>query len=77
MVDRREDLSNAIALHASVFNLSRVLGPSVGGIVIAMFGIAGCFFLNALSFLALILTLILMELPAWESTAKREGLWQG
>src|ERR1043166_5589478 len=71
----REDLSNAIALHASVFNLSRVLGPSVGGIVIAMFGIAGCFFLNALSFLALILTLILMELPAWESTAKREGLW--
>ena len=52
----REDLSNAIALHASVFNLSRILGPSVGGLVIALVGIAGCFFLNAVSFLALILT---------------------
>ena len=71
----REDLSNAIALHASVFNLSRVLGPSVGGLVIATFGIAGCFFLNALSFLALILTLILMELPAWDGSSRRAGLW--
>ncbi len=71
----REDLSNAIALHASVFNLSRVLGPSVGGLVIATLGIAGCFFLNALSFLALILTLILMELPAWDGSSRRAGLW--
>ena len=71
----REDLSNAIALHASVFNVSRVLGPSVGGVVIATLGIAGCFFLNALSFLALILTLILMELPAWDGSSRRAGLW--
>jgi MFS family permease len=71
----REDLSNAIALHASVFNLSRVLGPSVGGLVIATAGIAGCFFLNALSFLALILTLILMELPAWDGSSRRVGIW--
>ena len=72
----REDLSNAIALHASVFNLSRVLGPSVGGLVIATLGIAGCFFVNALSFLALILTLILMELPAWAGSSRRVGLWK-
>ena len=71
----REDLSNAIALHASVFNLSRILGPSVGGLVIALVGIAGCFFLNAVSFLALIFTLFLMELPAWNGTAGRAGLW--
>ena len=71
----REDLSNAIALHASVFNLSRILGPSVGGLVIATAGIAGCFFLNALSFLALILTLILMDLPAWDGASRRAGLW--
>jgi MFS family permease len=71
----REDLSNAIALHASVFNLSRILGPSVGGLVIAIMGIAGCFFLNALSFLALIFTLVLMELPAWDGNAGRGGLW--
>ena len=72
----REHLSNAIALHASAFNLSRILGPSVGGVVIATVGIAGCFFLNALSFLALILTLILMELPAWDGFAQRVGLWK-
>jgi len=72
----REHLSNAIALLASVFNLSRILGPSVGGVVIATVGIAGCFFLNALSFLALILTLILMELPAWDGFAQRVGLWK-
>jgi len=71
----REDLSNAIALHASVFNLSRVLGPAVGGLVIATVGIAGCFFLNALSFLALIFTLILMELPTWDGSSRRIGLW--
>jgi len=72
----REDLANAIALHASVFNLSRILGPSVGGVVIATVGIAGCFFLNAVSFLALILTLILMELPAWDFSSSRAGLWR-
>jgi MFS family permease len=71
----REDLSNAIALHASVFNFSRVLGPSVGGLVIATVGIASCFFLNAVSFLALILTLVLMELPAWDGFSGRVGLW--
>jgi len=71
----REDLSNAIALHASVFNLSRVVGPSLGGVVIATAGIAGCFFLNALSFLALILTLVMMDLPAWDGASLRVGLW--
>ena len=71
----REDLSNAIALHASVFNLSRVVGPSVGGLVIATVGIAGCLFLNALSFLALILTLVMMDLPAWDGASLRVGLW--
>ncbi|HUK40647.1 MAG TPA: MFS transporter, partial [Candidatus Acidoferrales bacterium] len=52
------------------------LGPSVGGLVIATVGIAGCFFLNAMSFLALIFTLILMELPAWDGSARRVGLWK-
>jgi MFS family permease len=71
----KEDLSNAIALHASVFNLSRILGPSLGGVVIATAGIAGCFFLNAVSFLALIFTLVIMELPSWDAASVRVGLW--
>lgn len=72
----KEDLSNAIALHASVFNLSRIIGPSIGGLVIALVGIAGCFFVNAVSFLGLIVTLLLMELPPWSPTPRNGGLWR-
>lgn len=50
----REDLGNAIALNSSVFNLARILGPSVAGFVIAAAGEGWCFLLNALSFLAVI-----------------------
>jgi predicted MFS family arabinose efflux permease len=70
----REDLFNAIALQSSVFNLSKILGPSMGGILIALVGIANCFFINAVSFLALIFTLVLMELPPWEAPAKIKGI---
>lgn len=72
----KDDLSNAIALHASVFNLSRILGPSIGGLVIALVGVAGCFFVNAVSFLGLIATLLLMELPSWAPTHSDAGLWR-
>ena len=71
----REELFNAIALQSSVFNLSKILGPSAGGILIALVGIAGCFFINAVSFLALILTLFMMELPPWEAPDKKTGIW--
>ena len=72
----KEDLSNAIALHASVFNLSRILGPSIGGLVIALVGVAGCFFVNAVSFLGLIATLLLMELPPFSPAPRELGLWR-
>jgi MFS family permease len=71
----KENLSNAIALHASVFNLSRILGPSIGGLVIALIGVEGCFLVNALSFLALIFTLQLMTLPPWTLAARKSALW--
>lgn len=71
----REELLNAIGLQSSAFNLSRILGPSLGGIIIAVMGIAGCFFVNGLSFLALIVNLYLMELPPWEARTGRQGLW--
>lgn len=58
-----EDLMNAIALNASIFNGSRVLGPAVGAVVINLVGIVGCFFLNALSFGAVIISLFMMRLP--------------
>jgi MFS family permease len=71
----KEELLNAIGLQSSVFNLSKILGPSAGGVVIALVGIAGCFFINAISFLALLFTLFLMELPPWKRKAVQQGLW--
>ncbi len=50
----RDDLQSAIALNSSGFNLARVLGPATGGLIIAQFGIAWCFGLNALSFVAVL-----------------------
>jgi predicted MFS family arabinose efflux permease len=53
----REDLLNAIALNSATFNAARVTGPALGGLLIARYGTAVAFLLNALSFLAVVLTL--------------------
>ena len=53
----REDLTNAIALNSAQFNMSRVLGPTLGGFAMALIGVAGNFFLNGLSFLAVLIAL--------------------
>ena len=60
----REDLPNAIALNSMIFNGARVIGPAVAGVLISVIGIAGCFFLNGLSYIAVILSLLAMELVA-------------
>ena len=59
----KPDLPNAIALNSSLFNATRVMGPAVGGVVIAAMGMANCFYLNAASFLAVLLALALLKLP--------------
>jgi MFS family permease len=53
----REDLSNAIALNSTQFQLSRVVGPALAGVGFQLFGLAGCFFVNGLSFVAIIIAL--------------------
>jgi MFS family permease len=57
MVDDRADLPNAIALNSSMVNLSRVIGPSIGGVIIAAVGEAWCFLLDGVSYLAVIASL--------------------
>lgn len=59
----KADLPNAIALNSTLFNATRVLGPAVGGVIIGAVGLANCFFLNAVSFLAVLMALILIKLP--------------
>ena len=60
----REDLHDAIALNSSGFNLARVVGPAIGAAVIAAAGIAWCFALNAASYLAVLVGLAMIRLPA-------------
>jgi MFS family permease len=59
----KPDLPNAIALNSTLFNATRVVGPAVAGVLIAVLGMANCFFLNAASFLAVLLALLLVRLP--------------
>src|SRR5215210_1109401 len=71
LVDR-EELTNAIALNASLFNLATVVGPTVAGLTYAAFGAAWCFTLNGLSYVSVIVALLLMRLPA-RVAAPRSG----
>jgi len=59
----KEDLMNAIALNSSLFNGARVIGPALAGLLIGALGIAWCYFLNGLSYIAVIAGLLLMRLP--------------
>ena len=59
----KEDLSNAIAMNSMIFNGARMVGPAVAGLLIALIGVTGCFFLNGLSFLAVIWGLLEMDVP--------------
>ncbi|MEW6569017.1 MAG: MFS transporter [Chloroflexota bacterium] len=67
----RQDLMNAIALNSSVFNGARIIGPALGGVVVAALGEAPAFASNAVSFLAVIAALLLMRLPSTASTPRR------
>ena len=63
IVGSKEDLPNAIALNSSMVNLARLIGPAVSGIVLESWGAGICFLINALSFVAVIVSLLLMKFP--------------
>lgn len=65
IINNKDDLSNALAFNSSMNNFARLVGPALSGIVLQKFGAGICFLLNAVSFVAVILSLILMKLPAY------------
>jgi MFS family permease len=71
MVETREDLPNAIALTSSMVNGARLIGPSVAGVLIAAFGEGWCFTLDALSYLAVIASLLAMRITRRARVARR------
>jgi len=66
MIERREDLGNAIALNSFLFNGARLVGPSVAGILISVLGEGMCFLLNGISFFAVIMALLSMKISPHE-----------
>lgn len=73
MVEKREDLANAIALNSSMVNAARLIGPSIGGIVIAAVGEGWCFMADAISYLAVIASLLAMTISPRESRALKHA----
>jgi len=73
MVNDKDDLPNALALNSSMVNLSRLIGPAIAGIVLEKFGDGFCFLMNALSFVAVIVSLLLMKLPQYISKLHKKN----
>lgn len=72
----REDLANAIALNSTQFQLARVIGPVLAGPALKYFGLAGCFYANGLSFIAVVVALALVQLPPMQEAIKKSSIWQ-
>jgi MFS family permease len=76
IIEDRRDLMNAIALNSTMFNLARIIGPVVAGLVLAKWGAVWCFGLNGASFLAVILGLLLMRIPPMTEITLEEPVRQ-
>lgn len=72
----REDMTNAIALNATMFNMGSFAGPAVAGLAYALVGPAWCFALNGISFMGVIAALLLMRIPPQERRVDRASAWQ-
>jgi MFS family permease len=77
MVERKEDLGNAIALNSSMFNGARLVGPAIAGLIIASIGSGACFLIDGLSYIAVIAGLLAMKLKPRKIVAQtNDNIWQ-
>jgi MFS family permease len=74
MVEKKEDLGNAIALNSLMFNGARLIGPSVAGLLLASAGEGICFLINSISFLFVIASLLMMKVAPRKSYGKRSHM---
>lgn len=74
MVSQKEDVGNAIALNSTMVNLARLIGPAVAGFILETFGAGICFMLNALSFIAVIISLLMLRLPVHIPQARTQKM---
>ncbi|MBN2400078.1 MAG: MFS transporter, partial [Candidatus Aminicenantes bacterium] len=76
VVEKKEDLGNAIALNSAMFNGARLVGPPLAGMLIALTGEGICFLINAFSYLAVIFALLAMKFPPFKANGKKMGFWR-
>ncbi len=76
MIEQKEDLGNAIALNSAIFNGSRLIGPSLAGIIIAATGEGICFLINGLTYLAIIAALMAMHINPKEHLVQNTPVLQ-
>jgi MFS family permease len=76
MVDDKRDLGNAIALNSSIVNVARLVGPSLAGVVISLYGEGWCFLIDGVSYFAVIASLLMMQLRPMAVLESRDSLFQ-
>ncbi len=74
MVSHSEDIPNALALNSAMVNIARLVGPALSGFVLQAFGAGICFSVNAISFMAVIISLLLMQLPPFTPPAVKKKI---
>jgi MFS family permease len=77
LVENKQDLGNAIALNSVMFNSARLVGPSIAGVLIALFGEAVCFLLNGISYLAIVVALLAMKVRPRDSESGGQPFLHG
>ncbi len=75
VVERKEDLGNAIALNSAMFNGARLVGPPLAGMLVALAGEGICFLINGISYLAVIIALLAMRFPVRAARRNMLGFW--
>lgn len=70
----RKDLTNAISLNSTIVNLAKIVGPAVSGIIMAQYGIVFCFFINAVSYLPVILGIVMIHAPGAVSVSAQNSM---
>ena len=76
MVEKKEDLGNAIALNSMMFNSARLIGPSIAGLILATAGEGICFLINAISYIFVIISLLMMKVRPREIPKREKHMFK-
>ena len=76
LVERKEDLANAIAINSTMFNGARLIGPAIGGLLLAKVGASYCFLIDGISYIAVLIALLAMQVKPKKMAVINTNPWQ-